>query len=255
MGITGIWMGRSNIGGAFILVVCFLNWSFYKLSSCRSWESSMSDLGLFDVMYSTRAMRRLKSDPVAPDLLLQVLEAGTQAASGQNTQPWSFIVVSDEKDKSFLATHYRDVMNKQFSDYRPKIEDQSKGARSMRAAWYLSDNLHNVPVLLLVCGVRDWPFSVPKKERIGKAPPSYGSVYPCIQNILLACRALGLGATLTTLHQVFESELQEYFAIPNEYGVVAMIPIGYPKGSFGPVHRKPAQSVSYLNRWGNNFPS
>ena len=82
--------------------------------------------------------------------------------------------------------------------------------------------------MLLVCGLSDWPFDIQGERRVGPAPPSYGSVYPCIQNILLACRALGLGATLTTAHRGFESRVHAEFGISDEYGVVAMIPIGYP---------------------------
>ena len=86
------------------------------------------------------------------------------------------------------------------------------------------------------------------------APPSYGSVYPCVQNMLLACRALGLGATLTTAHRQFESKIHSAFDVPQNYGVVAMIPIGYPLGNFGPVTRKPLQEVVSLEHWGNSLP-
>ena len=86
------------------------------------------------------------------------------------------------------------------------------------------------------------------------APPNYGAVYPCTQNILLACRALGLGAALTTMHQVFEEELHDYFEIPEEFGVVVTMPIGYPLGKFGTVRRKPAKDKTFFNRWGNLEP-
>jgi nitroreductase len=85
---------------------------------------------------------------------------------------------------------------------------------------------------------------------VGLAPPNYGAVYPCVQNILLACRALGLGAALTTMHQVFEDELHEYFQIPKEFGVVVTIPIGYPIRNFGEVSRIPAEQKTFLNQWG-----
>jgi nitroreductase len=114
------------------------------------------------------------------------------------------------------------------------------------------DHMHEAPYLLLVCGKRDWPFKVPEEERVGLAPPNYGAVYPCVQNILLACRALGLGAALTTMHQVFEEELHSYFEIPVEWGVVVTIPIGYPLGNFGPVARNPAEDVTYFNTWGTS---
>ena len=106
-----------------------------------------------------------------------------------------------------------------------------------------------VPLLILACGKRDWPFAVPEDMRVGLAPPSYGSVYPAVQNLLLACRGLGLGASLTTLHQMFESELHDYFGIPDDYGVVASIPIGFPKGNFGPVRRRPVAIKTHRERW------
>ncbi len=103
---------------------------------------------------------------------------------------------------------------------------------------------------MVVCGLRDWPFKVPEAERVGLAPPNFGAIYPCVQNILLACRAVGLGAALTTMHQVFEGELMERFEIPVEWGVVVTMPIGFPMGKFGPVRRRPAESVTYFDRWG-----
>ncbi len=71
-----------------------------------------------------------------------------------------------------------------------------------------------------------------------------------MQNILLACRAIGLGAARMTIHQGFEEELMERFEIPVKHGVVVTIPIGHPVGRFGPVRRRPAQERSYFDRWG-----
>jgi nitroreductase len=119
---------------------------------------------------------------------------------------------------------------------------------------YLAEHFHEVPVLLLVCGMRDWPIAVPPEERVGKAPPSYGSVYPCIQNILLACRGLGLGASLTTAHMIFHDELVARLGVPDSYGIVAILPIGYPQGKFGPVERRPAEEFTYFDRWDNTAP-
>ena len=205
--------------------------------------------GLFEVMYNTRSMRRLKPDPLPEELVWKVLEAGTQAPSGQNTQPWAFLVVRDRDAKQFIAKRYFGVMNDRLAASMPSPDDQSPRARSVRASWHLAEHLGEAPVLLLVCGRRDWPFAVPEESRKGLAPPSYGSVLPCVQNILLACRALGLGATLTTLHQLFESDLHERFDIPDDYGVVAMIPIGYPRGKFGPVRRASASELTHFDRW------
>ena len=204
----------------------------------------MSDAGLFEVIHSTRSMRRFKSEPVAMELLWKVLDAGIRAPSGQNTQPWTFLLVREAQGKQFIGSRYQSVFNKAFAGRRPAAGDNSASARGMRAAIQLAENMQQVPALLLVCGVRDWPFAVKEEHRVGKAPPSYGSIYPCVQNILLACRALGLGATLTTMHQLFEDELHEHFGIPDDYGIVALIPIGYPEGNFGPLRRQPVAEAT-----------
>jgi len=206
----------------------------------------------FELVRNMRAMRRLKPDPVPPHVLRQVLDAGVHAPSGMNTQPWAFLVVQGQASKRFLGEQYKNAMHERFGDvFRADPEDRSPRARMLRAVHHQIEHLAESPVLLLVCGKRDWPFAVPPEKRVGPAPPNYGAVYPCIQNILLACRDLGLGATLTTMHQVFEAELTREFEIPEEYGVVAMIPIGYPQGRFGGVTRIPAEECTYFDRWGN----
>lgn len=205
----------------------------------------------FDLVSNVRAMRRLKPDPVPLELLRKVLDAGVQAPSGQNTQPWTFVVIQEPTAKQWFAERYNAAIESRFSRLNTVKDDGSSMGRQLRALRYQMAHMHEFPVLLLVCGLRDWPFKVPASERVGLAPPNYDAVYPCVQNILLACRSLGLGAALTTMHQVFEEELHERFSIPVEYGVVVTMPIGYPMGKFGPVRRKPAEEVTYFNEWGN----
>ncbi len=204
----------------------------------------------FDLVTNVRAMRRLKSDPVPDELLEKVLEAGVQAPSGMNTQPWAFVVLREASARQWFAKHYKAAIDSRFATNTSGGMHHSL-ARQWRAVDYQKEHMHEFPVLLLVCGKRDWPFKVPENQRVGEAPPNYGAVYPCVQNILLACRAVGLGAALTTMHQMFEDKLHERFEIPNDFGVVVTIPIGYPLGHFGPVSRKPAKDVTYYDRWGN----
>ena len=204
----------------------------------------------FDLVNDVRAMRRLKPDPVPDALLEKVLEAGVQAPSGMNTQPWAFVVLREAGAKRWFADHYKAAIESRFGGTDIARQSNSNFAKQWRAVEYQKDHMHEFPVLLLVCGKRDWPFKVPENERVGKAPPNYGAVYPCVQNILLACRAVGLGAALTTMHQVFEDELHKRFSIPEEYGVVVTMPIGYPLGKFGPVSRNPARDVTYYDGWG-----
>ena len=205
----------------------------------------------FDLVSNVRTMRRLRPDPVADELLFKVLNAGVQAPSGMNSQPWSFLVLRQPDDKQWFAARYKAAIDSRFGDFSVDDDDTSPMARQVRALLYQANHMQEYPLLLIVCGLRDWPFKVPEAERVGPAPPNYGAVYPCVQNILLGCRAVGLGAALTTMHQVFEDELVKHFEIPDEYGVVVTIPIGYPVGRFGPVQRRPAQEVTWFDRWGN----
>ena len=205
----------------------------------------------FDLVGNVRAMRRLRPDPIPDELLFKVLNAGVQAPSGMNTQPWSFLVLRKDDDKQWFAERYKAAIESRFGGaVAPKDGDASGLARQLLALRYQMDHMHEFPILLIVCGLRDWPFKVPRAERVGLAPPNFGAVYPCVQNILLACRAVGLGAALTTMHQVFEDELIQRFGIPSEYGVVVTMPIGYPMGRFGSVRRTPAEEVTYFDRWG-----
>ena len=189
---------------------------------------------VFDIMRTMRPMRRLKSDPVPQALVEEILDAGTWAPNSLNIQPYRFVVVRDPKAKAFFGERYDAAMSKGFERMVPAATDDSPRARNVRRALAFAKEVKDVPLLIVVCGLRDWPFAVPESERHGVAPPSYGSVYPCIQNILLACRAKGLGASLTTMHQVFESELCRELEIPDE---------------FGPVGRRPSREFTYLDRW------
>ena len=205
----------------------------------------------FDLVGDMRAMRRLKADPVPLELIRKVLQAGVQAPSGQNKQPWKFILLTETEQKTWFAKRYAQALESRFN--LPLDPAERKPARGQLAAlYYQMDHMQDAPYLLLVCGKRDWPFKVAEADRVGLAPPNYGAVYPCVQNILLACRAVGLGAALTTMHQVFEDELHAHLNIPQDYGVVVTMPIGWPMGKFGPVTRTPAEECTFFNGWGND---
>ena len=206
---------------------------------------------IFHIMKTNRPMRRLKPDPVSQTLLLEILDAASCAPNSMNTQPYNFLIVRDQQSKAFFGERYDNAMRTRFERFIPNDDDNSPSARNFRTAMALGKCIKDVPVLLFVCGERDWPLSVAEEQRVGLAPPSFGSVFPCVQNILLGCRAKGLGASLTTMHQVFEAELIEHLGIPDTHGIVAVIPIGYPKGNFGPLTRKPATDATFLERWGN----
>ncbi len=208
------------------------------------------DQSLFHIMKTNRPMRRYKTDPVPQALLEEILDAAVCAPNSLNTQPYCFLVVRDRATKVLFGERYHDAMVERFTPYLPDDDDNSRQARNIRTAMGLGKRIKDVPVLLFVCGERDWPMSVSKEQRIGLAPPSFGSVFPCIQNILLGLRAKGLGSCLTTMQQVFEEELIEHLGIPETHGIVAVLPIGYPEGNFGPLTRKPSSEITFHDRWG-----
>ncbi len=209
-----------------------------------------SEPGIFEILDSTRAMKRLKPDPVPIELLRKVLDAGTKAPSGVNTQPWEFLVIRDPGTKKWIQERYLHFTVARFGASVDSLEGvDTPHARMLRTVTHLAEHLHEAPVLLFVCGHRDWPAAVPAEQRVGKAPAPHGSIYPCVQNILLACRALGLGASLTTIHHMFEEELAQHLGVPEDVALAALLPMGFPQGSFGPVTRKPAEDLTHFDRW------
>ena len=125
----------------------------------------------------------------------------------------------------------------------------------MQAAFKLGEALHAALVISLVCGLREWPYGGSGARRIGKAPPSLIATLPCAQNILLACHALGLGASLTTLHQMFEEEREHYLELPGDVGVVAAIRVGFPADEIA-LKKAPrlAKPRKFYDTWGRTRP-
>jgi len=199
---------------------------------------------LFEIMRTTRSMRRLKPDPVPNDLIRKVLEAGTYAPSGGNMQRWRFLVVKDPAVKQTVGTLYKRAWNENVNP-RYRSGEPAPGtsperfARMLDAAQYLADHIHEAPVWIVPC------MGGPSPTRT-----SGSSVYPAVQNMLLAARALGLGATLTTLYLAFEKEVDAAFGLPEDVHTYALLPVGYPMGRFGPVRRVPLNEVVYQDRWG-----
>lgn len=219
-----------------------------------------ADPSVFETMYSLRAMRRLKPDPVSDDLIWKVLEAATKAPSGGDSQPWRFVVIRERGHKKFIQERYKkewdlylqanlEAMSRR--DPPPTSGEVEKRMRMGRAATYLADHLHEAPVLVIVCMTpRDLVNVATEHADLRSGAALYASIFPAVQNILLACRALGLGATLTTLHLLHEPEIKEHLGIPEEVETVALLPIGHPMGKFGPTLRLPVQEVTYWDTWG-----
>ncbi len=214
----------------------------------------MAQHELFEIIASTRSMRRLKPDPVPDALIYQVLDAGIRAPSGTNTQNWRFVVVKDPDIKKQVAAVYQKgwAQVEQLYGSRPGPEhmEEAKFLRLIDAASYLAHNMAEVPVLLFACLKER---AMPPELAARLARLSGSSIYPAVQNMLLACRALGLGATLTTVASLHEEEIRAVLKLPEDVSTYALLPIGYPLGRFGPVTRVPVEEVSCVDQWGEPF--
>ena len=208
---------------------------------------SEAEIGLFEALYTQKAIRRLKSDPVPDGLIDKMIEAATKAPSGGNLQPWAFIIIKDQETKDRIGVWYRDAWDNTYGKLPQEARTATESfARVYRSAEHLAFHLAEAPVFIMVCA-RSKPPGL--SGGVGSAS-HYGSIYPAVQNLLLAARGLGLGATLTTLHKIHEDEVKELLGMPVEAETIALVPIGYPKGKYGPAARKPLDEVVYHERWG-----
>jgi len=192
--------------------------------------SAGEDVPLLEGIRTARAIRRLRADPVPPELVRKVCEAGTFAPSGGNRQPWSFIAVTEPERRAWVAERYRSAFRAYIAPALEAARDPAfpeAGRRNMRAAIHLAENLHKVPVLLFVAGY----------TRRGEA--QLQALFPCVQNVLLACRAVGLGASLTTMHRSFGRECDAWLGLPESCPTAALLPIGWPVGKYGRPPRRP----------------
>ncbi|HJU15734.1 MAG TPA: nitroreductase family protein [Stellaceae bacterium] len=201
---------------------------------------------VFDIMHTTRAMRRLKPDPVPDELIRKILAAGQAAASGGNNQRWRFLVIKDPEIKKKVQVYYKrafdEVVGPRYrSSEPPPGVTRERYLRQHAAVEYLTDHFHEAPVWIVAC------FE-------GSDRSAGSSIYPAVQNMLLAARALGLGSTLTTRHLLHAKEAEAAMGIPEGFHSYAILPIGYPMGRFGPVGRGPLSDIVYLDRWGQPYP-
>lgn len=194
-------------------------------------------MDVFEAIHSQRAMRRLKTDPVPDELIWKILDAAIRAPSGSNQQPWKFIVIRDPETKKRIGELYLEVWSSYRSGQPQQSEPDPTTARIYSSADHLANHMGEAPVLILVTSV--------SSSALGGA-----SIFPAVQNLMLAARALGLGTALTTMHRGREAQVKELLGIPEEVETVALIPLGWPKGRFGPTDRRPIEQVTYWDRWG-----
>jgi nitroreductase len=156
--------------------------------------------------------------------------------------------VRDPELKRFIRDRYLETQKKLQARNPPPADLPPARQRALQAGAYLAEHMHEAPVLLLACMLKEYP-PWAQHPRASTATV-HGSIYPAVQNILLSCRAFGIGATLTTTHCFFEDELKQKLGVPENMEISALLPLGYPRGKLGKTTRKPVDEVLYWDRWG-----
>jgi nitroreductase len=232
------------------------------------------DAPLVQVMATMRAMRRLTSDPVPREVIERVVRAATWAPSGSDGQHYAFVAVTDRQVMAQMAELWREVVDTYLTLAGTLVPgmDDDRHARMADAVRHQAEHFDETPVLIAACYQRTSPgasslLDVKKgsamARRLGAkrlaqlaagaraagGMAEASSIYPAVQNLLLAARAEGLGANLTVWHLFREAAFRKLLAVPKDYGIYALVPMGYPLGKFGPVRRRPVDDVLHWDRW------
>lgn len=205
-------------------------------------------MDIYEALYTTRAMRRVKPDPIPQDVQAKILDAAIRAPSGGNTQNWKFLLVDDPEIKGKLAALYQPALTSLWSTiYKDRIEaaerdpehpDSQQMIRIQRSAQHLADHFADVPLFLLAFIQHD---------------PSGGSIYPAVWSAQLAARAEGVGSALTSVMGAFRGkEVLEILGVPEGQGWInaCCVSFGYPEGKWGVAARTPVHEVAFRNQWG-----
>jgi nitroreductase len=192
---------------------------------------------IFDVVHRQRACRRFGEDPVDDDMVEKVLDAATFAPSAENRQPWVFVVVRDERRRAAIGALTRQAWE---GGGRAHSEERLSPGLLADVETGAQGGVAGAPVLVVVCG----------DTRLGDRRVLDASVFPAIQNLLLAATSLGLGSSLTTLPLVFGAELAAVVELPPEVLPMAVIPLGWPARPLSPPRRLPVAEKTHRETFG-----
>jgi nitroreductase len=216
----------------------------------------MNDMTLFEGIRTLRAVREFTDEPVSDAEIAAMLDLAVCAPSGGNRQPWHFVVIRDPATRRAIRDFYLEV----FRGYRQGVLRQAAeghpAAQAQVARWErqgapdgFAESLDRIPVLILVCLDRQ-RLGVGSADPADPLPPTaWASIYPAVQNLLLAAHGLGLGAVLTTLHMPHEAEIKALLGIPAHVHTAALVPVGRPRRRHGPPRRIPASERTHRERW------
>ncbi len=200
---------------------------------------------LFDAIYSQRQITRYKPDPVPTGALEHMVDAAVRAPNGGNTQPWEFVVVNDPAIVRQLGELYKNTWLDAMG-WEPSPDE----TRVYRHARYLAHHMPDVPAMIAVCADHSRGSGYEPGQPIERGRHA-ASIWPAIQNLFLAARALGLGTRITTVLNRKEDAVRRILALPDYAELICLTPVGYPRGNFGPTTRRPSSAVTSINAWGN----
>lgn len=206
------------------------------------------DVNIWESLYTTRAMRRMRPDPVPTEVQAQIMDAAVRAPSGGDSQPWRFLLVDDPEVKARLATPYREAIGYLWTGHyagqvaqaaaEPESPEAKRFLKLQASVQYLAEHFEEVPLLL---------FAFTRNDRDG------GSIFPAVWSAMLAARAQGVGSALTNVLDIFRPDTtRAILGVPPDRGwqLSATVAMGYPKGRWGVAPRQPAHTVTYRNTWG-----
>jgi len=205
-------------------------------------DRSRLDMPIGEAMFTQRSIRKFKPDPIPADDLRLIIEAAVRAPNGGNRQTARFIVLTDRALIREFGPLYREAWyakRRDIGETWTKLEDVPDTPGSHRPAAQLADEIKDAPAIVLAF-------------TLGRGGAS--SVIPAVQNLMLAARALGIGSVPTTLHEQVMERVYALLGVPAEAELHLCIPLGYPRGKFGPTNRLPTSETTYFNKWAAPTP-
>jgi nitroreductase len=203
-------------------------------------------MDLTEALYTTRAMRRVKPDPIPGEVVRAMLDAAVRSPSGSNAQNWRWLTITDRSTMGELGQLYAEAWVELNESYYKGMKEAAaeSGNESLKRIYsssqWLADNFGESPLVVLPYHRND---------------PSGASIYPGVWSLMLAARSHGVGTTLTTILGIFkQKEVAELIGAPLDKGWLnaAAIPCGYPIGRWGLAKRAPVHEVVYEERWGES---
>ena len=213
-------------------------------------EKLPQELGLIEGLHSTPARRYLSDQPIQDEILMKLLDAAIRAPSGGNNQGWGWIVLKDPGKKQKIAEWYREGWQNAYGVRREQIlgktdKSDTLGPRNFLSAEHLANNIQEAPV---------WVMAILRNAAGSTNPRAGSSIYGAVQHLMLAARAYGIGATLTTLYASHEEDVKKLLGLPEDAMTMALIPLGYPsKGIWAQPKRQPVKDIAFMDHWGQSI--